>query len=325
MTQIKINAVQIYHPSNLVTNDFYVEHFKKKGRNVEKFLTDVLGRNERYIVSEDENTLTMGIEAAKRALAAADLTGKDIDLIVFATQVPEYNMPTNAMFVHAAIGSNERTLVLDLNANCAGMTVAVEVACRYMQANPRVNRALVVGADANSLIYNPEQEITYGNLADSGAAVILEKTEENTGFIDALYSVDSSYRENFNYPQKGFSKTIGKQDHILFTPFDTTANLIDAIKTIDELLETNGLTINDVDAFCLSQFALSNVDKLQEHYLIEKEKIVFVGHKYGYTASNSPLMCLYEGVETGRIKRGDTVLFWTIGAGHEMVAMLFKY
>ena len=62
-----------------------------------------------------------------------------------------------------------------------------------------------------------------------------------------------------------------------------------------------------------------------DYFNIEDEKIIIVGDKVGYTTTSSPFFCLNEGIETGRIKRGDTILFWTIGAGHEMVAMLFKY
>lgn len=325
MKNIKIKNVAIYHPENLVTNEFYMEHFKEQGKDVSGFLTS-MGRDQRYIIdNENENSLTMGIEAAKRVLEKAQLTGKDIDMIVFSTQVPEHTLPTNAMFVHQEIGAANHTMILDSNANCAGMTVAVDTTSRYMMSNPRIKRALVVGSDANSLISNPEQEFTYANFSDGAAAIILEKTDENTGFIDAVYEVDSANRNNIIYPQEGFSKTIGKKEHIVFTPFDGAMAIPAACEMIENLLEQNGLKIEDVNSFCFSQFALSNILKIQSHFDVPKNKIIYVGDKYGYTSTSSPFICLYEGIETGRINRGDIVLFWTIGAGHEMVAMLFKY
>lgn len=325
MPNIKIKEVAIYHPENLVTNDFYLKHFEEQGNDITNFL-EVFGRNERYIIdNEEENTLTMGIEAANRVLEKAHLEGKDIDMIVFSTQVPERTLPTNAIYVHNAIGAKEHTIVFDSNANCAGMTLSVEMASRYMMANPRVERALIVGSDANSFISNPEQEITYANFADGAAAVILEKTDEVTGFIDAQYDVDSSNKDNIVYPQEGFSKTIGTEQHIVFVPFDGSMAVPAACKMIEDLLERNQLTINDVDSFCSSQFALMNILQIQEHFNLPDEKVITAGDKYGYTTTSSPFFCLHEGIETGRIKRGDTVLFWTIGSGHQMVAMLFKY
>ncbi|SES17850.1 3-oxoacyl-[acyl-carrier-protein] synthase-3 [Gracilibacillus ureilyticus] len=323
---IQIKEVAVYHPDNVVTNDFYYKHFEKQGKDIRHFL-EVMGRDERYIIDNDkENTLTMGIEAAERVLKQAELTGKDIDMILFSTQVPEKTLPTNAMYVHNAIGAHNRTMILDTNACCAGMTASIDTAARYMMTNDQLNTALVIGSDANSLIANPEQEITYANFADAAAAVILVKTEEeNTGFIDSIYEVDSSNKDNIVYPPKGFSQSRGIEDYIDFLPFDGAMAIPVACEMIEELLERNGLTIHDVDSFCFSQFALSNIKKIQNHFDMNWEKIIYVGDKYGYTTTSSPLICLYEGIKSGQIKRGDTVLFWTIGAGHEMIAMLFKY
>lgn len=322
---IKISEIATYHPENLVKNDFYIEHFEKQGRDIRHLLSS-LGREERYIIDDDEeNSITMAIEASKRVLEKAGLKGEDLDMIIFSTHNPEYTFPTNVMFVHDAIGAKSNTIIFDMNANCAGMTIAVETASRYMLANKRVNRALIIGSDANSLITNPWQEITYANFADGAAAVILEKTEEETGFIDAVYEVDSTNKNNMLYPPAGFSKTNGQKTSIDFLPFDGAMAIPAACKMIEELLADNGMTIDNVDALCLSQFALSNVLKIQEHFSISDEKIINVGHKVGYTTTSSPFFCLNEGIENGQIKRGDTILFWTIAAGHEMIAMLFKY
>lgn len=322
---IKIVEVATYHPSNLVDNEFYIEHFQKQGRNINGLL-NALGREKRYIIDNDENSLTMAIEASQRSLAKANLTGEDIDMILLSTQTPEYSIPTNVAFIHEAIGAKDHTIMFDMNANCAGMTIAVETASRYMMANKRVKRALVVGSDANSFITNPEQEITYANFADGAAAIILEKTEDGTvGFIDAVHEVDTNDKNYILYPPKGFSKANGQKEYIHFTPFDGSLAIPPAIKIIEDLLTDNDLTMDDIDALCLSQAAPSNTAGLQEYFNIADEKIIFVGDKVGYTTTSSPFFCLNEGIETGRIKRGDTILFWTIGAGHEMVAMLFNY
>lgn len=325
MKNIKIKNVAIYHPENLVGNDFYLNHFAERGEDIGGFLKAV-GRDKRYIINNsNENSITMGIEAAKRVLTKANLTGEDIDMIIFSTQVPEHTLPTNVLFLHQAIGASSNTKIFDVNANCAGMTLAVDTASRYMLSSKRINRALIVGSDANSLITNPEQAFTYSVFADGAAAIILEKTNEETGYIDALYNVDSAHGKNLLYPQKGFSKSNDQKDYILNNPFDGSIIVPDACQMIEELLNDNGMKIEDVNTFCMSQFALSNILKIQNKFNIPDEKIVYIGDKYGYTSTSSPFFALYEGIETGRIKRGDTALFWTVGTGHEMIAMLFKY
>ncbi len=94
---------------------------------------------------------------------------------------------------------------------------------------------------------------------------------------------------------------------------------------LERILEKNGLAAQDVRAYCLSQFSLANVLKIQDHLKLEDAQMIYVGDRYGYTGTSSPFIALYEGIESGRIRRGEYVLFWTIGAGYQLVAMLFKY
>jgi 3-oxoacyl-[acyl-carrier-protein] synthase III len=58
---------------------------------------------------------------------------------------------------------------------------------------------------------------------------------------------------------------------------------------------------------------------------LKDEQIIYIGDEYGYTGTSSPFIAFNRGIETGRIKRGDYIIFWTIGAGSESVTLLFKY
>lgn len=328
MKHIKIKDVAIYHPEYIVDNEFFHQFYQEKGKDVGHFL-EIMGRKERYVIKDEaENGLTMGIAASKRVLERANMSGKDIDLIVFSTQVPETTFPTNAMFLHDAIGADNQTIVMDSNANCAGMTVAVEQASYYMKANPNVHTALIVGSDYNSLISNEEEEITYANYGDAAAAVILEKTDEDTGFIDAIYFTDSVNRDKIMFPPEGLTRAVrGDSENMLikWLPFDGSIALPPTYEMIETLLTRNQLTVKDIKAYCFSQFALGNILKIQEHFQLEDKQIIYVGDKFGYTGTSSPFIALHEGIASGRIQRGDHVLFWTIGAGYQLVAMLLKY
>ncbi|MEK3996437.1 3-oxoacyl-ACP synthase III family protein [Psychrobacillus sp. FSL K6-2365] len=328
MTNVRIKAVDVYHAKKQVDNDVYLEHFKKQGKDITNFL-NIMGRKKRYIINNlKENTITMAIEATNQVLKKAGLKGKDIDMIVFSTQVPEVTVPTNAMFIHNAIQAKKGTVIFDMNANCAGMTIAVEQASRYMKSNPHVNTALVVGSDYLSLVADPTDAMTYANFGDASSAIILEKTESDIGFVDAMFEVDSSNRNNILYPQKGLSQTIKageSAESMLWLPFDGTMSLPYTYEMFEFILKRNQLKIDDVDVFCLSQFAKVNMDEIQKHFDIPEEKVIYVGDKYGYTGTSSPFIALHEGIESGKIKRGDLILFWTIGGGHEFITMLFKY
>lgn len=324
---IRIKNIEVYHPDNQVNNDRYINHFKEQGRDISSFL-DAMGKKERYIMhQEEESGLSMAVKAAKQVLANSELKGKDIDYIIYSTQVPEVTFPTNAMYVHKEIEADLNTIAFDLNANCAGMTVAVEQACRYMMSNPRVRRALIVGSDNLSLVSNPNEEITYATYGDASCALILEKTEEETGFIDSIYQSTTLCVDKIRFPDRGIKSLIQGDSHgyVTFERFDASFGIPITLNMIGELLERNNMTEKDIKGFCLSQFAYSDTERIREHFNKNIEDMNYIGDIYGYTGTSSPFISFYEGVRKGNIKRGDTVVFWTVGAGHEFTAMLFKY
>ncbi len=310
-----------------MNKEHYLKFYEEEGKDINSLL-NVLGREDKYVIdSEDENTLTMGIKVAKQALKKSGLEGKDIDMIIFATQTPESLVPANSLQVHQAIQAGKQTLSMDLNTNCTGMLVAIEQASRTMLNNPRTNRALIIGSDELSLLCDTADPITYANFGDASCAVILEKTDENTGFIDAMYEVDTTNVKTLSFPVDGMTKFIKNQNSYGFikeisSPRDT---LPDTFELFERLLKDNGYTIDDVDFIAPSQFVLQNIKRIQEYYNLDSEQLLFVGDKYGYTGGTSPLLALYEGIKAGKVKRGDLILFYTIGTGHQIIAMLFKY
>lgn len=330
MNSVRIAEIAIYHPENQVNNDFYIDHFKKStGEDMTHFLEDVLGRNNRYVIdNEEENSITMGVQASKRVLEKAKVKAEELDMIIFSSQVPEFIFPTNAVVLHNAIGAGKKTGILDLNANCSGMTTGLDQASRYLLSNPDMDKVLLVGSDASSLVMNPKDTITFPNFGDVAVALILEKTEEDTGFIDSMYYTESTDIDKVTFPKNGLSKNLkGKDivDYVQWLPFPGDVSIARATEMIQQLVEKNGLTPHDINAYCLSQFSIGNINKLRNNLQLEEKQMIYVGDKFGYTGTTSPLLALYEGIQSGRIKRGDHVVFWTVGIGWQLIAVLFKY
>ncbi|KAA8998769.1 ketoacyl-ACP synthase III [Paenibacillus spiritus] len=327
---VSIRQAAYYHPKKIVHNDYYLEHFDRQGKDIRNFMA-AMGRENRYIADPaEENALTMGVQAAQRALEASGLAAEDIDMFVFATQTPEYTYPTNSLLLHNRLGGKHRAITMDSNANCAGMVTAVEQTSRYMRGNEQVRYALVVGCDFSSVHCNPDDEVTYANFGDAAAAVILERGGEGQGLIDSLYYTDSDLHETITFPACGSSNLyregIQPRDiHIRWLPFDGTVCVDAAIADIRTLLERNHLTPDDISAFCLSQFSLKNIELMQEALGQSKEKFIYVGDEFGYTATSSPFIAFQRGVEDGRIRRGDYLIFWSVGAGWQIPTMLLRY
>jgi 3-oxoacyl-[acyl-carrier-protein] synthase III len=330
MSNIRVKAIDVYHGDKVVPNEVYLEHFRKLGKDIEHLMVNIFGRDKRYMLSDSsENTLTMAIKAATGVLKKANLKGTDIDLIVFSSILTEYTAPPCSIFIHEAIQGKRETICYDMNGNCAGMTIAVEQVSKYMQMNPDVKNALIVGSDYISMLVHPENELTYGNFGDASCALLLEKTDEDAGVIDAKYYISSEECRNITFPACGFSNifNVNNKEDMLFNwlPFDGSACTGPAIENIQQLLLKHNLTNADVNLYCLSQFAYKNIELIQEGLCVDKSKFIYIGDEYGYTGTTSPWIALFEGIERGLVKRGDYLIFWTIGAGSQSIALLYKY
>ncbi|WP_277950066.1 3-oxoacyl-[acyl-carrier-protein] synthase III C-terminal domain-containing protein, partial [Bacillus thuringiensis] len=98
-----------------------------------------------------------------------------------------------------------------------------------------------------------------------------------------------------------------------------------AVSSIKSLLTKHGLEKEDIGSYCFSQFSLKNIEVIQEKLGEDKQKFVYVGDEFGYTGTSSPFIALYKGIQSGKIKRGDHVVFWSVGTGWQIITMLFKY
>ena len=327
MNNTTIKDIAIYHPNNIVDNQFYIDHFDKQGKDV-RGLLNTMGRDKRYICNDpNETTLTMAIKATTAVLEKTNLKATDLDMIIFTTQIPETTLPSNAIRLFDHFQGKPETIVYDLNANCAGMTVALDQISLYMQARPSIQRALIVGADHWSLISDPEDPLCYTCFADGAAAIILERTDEEVGFIDSIYHVDTIFAEKMMYPAEGLAKGIRETNDLQFAriiPFDGSIVLEATYNMLEKLFERNNIQPREVK-YCFSQFALSNIKQIKEHFNLTDEQVVYVGDKFGYTGTSSPFIALHESVKSGQVKRNDYVIFWTIGAGFELIATLIKY
>lgn len=329
MEKIKIRDIEVYHGENIVDNSIYFEHFKKRGKDIKHFFEDVMKKDKRYLIDrEKENSLTMAIEVSKKLLQKTRLKGSDIDMIVYSSQLPEYVAPPSAVLVHNAIEGKVDCFCYDLNSNCTGMTFSVEQMYRYMSMNKKVNKVLIVGSDFINLEASPDDEAAYGHYGDAACALILEKTnEENCRLVDSDFWTYSSMIDKIKFPKCGFSKLFEADREELYLKWDNPGCpwLDLSIKKLDEFLELNSITIDDISLVCASQYAYGNIEVIRKKFELDKIRVPYIGDVYGYTGTSSPFIALYESLKDGKVKRGDYILFWTFGAGAEGMTMLIQY
>lgn len=316
--------------SKLLTNDYYTEHFKSKGKDINHFLKDIVGRNTRYICDGTfENTLTMGSNAVDKVLKKSGLQGKDIDLIIFTCQYPEFTVPSQACIIHNHIHGKEKCITLDLNVNCLGMLRGLDIANRYFNdKGGEFKYALLIGADYMSVHTLEDDAITFANFGDGACAMILEYTDDkNKGVIGCSDRTITEEVYGCMFPICGGSNVSNYSGNSTKTSWTNpnTSAIVDCMRSaLDDVLDKHHLSVNDIDWMCASQFTFSLFEQARKRCNISEEKGIYVGDKYGYTGTSSPFFAYTQGVMDKKIKSGDLVFFTSVGVGHTISSMLVR-
>lgn len=326
---IRLSYIEVCHGSKVVSNDVYLKHFEQQDKDVKHLLVDVMGRDKRFMFDEGETTLTLAIKVSKAVLDKANLKGSNIDALVYSSILSEYVSPPTSILLHQELNLKANVMCLDMNANCAGMAIALENISNYLMSSKTAKRALIVGCDNDHDLIDPNNELCYGNYGHAACAMILEKVEDDCGVVDTEYYIDTEVSDKVVYPSCGFSSFFKSRNidelYLKWTPFDTGVFMHPAAEIMTRIIKNAGLTKNDISMFCLSQLALINTKKIRELMNIDEDKSIYVGDKYGYTGTTSPFIALYESIKEGKVKRGDYIVIWTFGAGCQSIAMLYKY
>src|SRR5215207_10097998 len=147
MTYARIAGTGSHVPEKVITN---ADLSRMLGEDIDDFVLRVVGIRERHVCADDESTADLATEAARRALRAAAVAAEELDLIVLATDTPEYMSPATSVVVQHRLGAKNAG-TFDVNCACAGFVTALDAASKYVVADPAAYRnVLVIGAYAMS-------------------------------------------------------------------------------------------------------------------------------------------------------------------------------
>lgn len=163
----------------------YVPHHRLQRAEIRGVLGKGGGKGTRAVAAYDEDTTTMGVEAARLALKAAPAAA--VDRLWFATSAPAYLDKTNATTVHAALRLDDDVLAMD-----AGGAVRSGVGA-LRSALESSGTTLVVSADLRSGRPSSAEEASGG---DGAAAVLVGEADDEAG-LAAEYLGGASVTDEF--------------------------------------------------------------------------------------------------------------------------------
>ncbi|MUL45965.1 ketoacyl-ACP synthase III [Mycobacterium sp. CBMA293] len=315
-------SVAAYRPGRVVTNDEICQTIDSS----DEWIYSRTGIKNRRFAGPDESAVTMACEAGRRACAAADLPGSEIDAVIVATSTNFRNTPPCGPQVATAIGA-QGIPAFDIAAGCAGFGYSLGVAADMIRAGS-ARRILVVGSEKLSDAIDMTDRSSAFIFADGAAAVVVAPTEEqgigptvagsdgeqSSAIVQDLSWID--YAENPSGPRP-FLRMEGQ------TVFRWAAfQMVDVGR---RAVEAAGLTVDDIDVFIPHQ-ANGRINELLTKGLELKPETVIAQdiQDAGNTSAASIPLAMYTLLNNGEAKPGALALLIGYGAGLAYAAQVIR-
>lgn len=322
---VKITGTGSYTPEKIYTN-----------KDIEKFVdtNDAwvyknLGIKQRHIAAPNQSTSDLAAEAGIKAIENSSLSVEDIDLIIVATATPDRLAPSTAAIVQDKIKAYN-AVAFDIAAVCSGFLYSMSVATQFI-ASGVYDNVLVIGADTFSKITDWKRRdcVFFG---DGAGAAIFSSGNVNEGFQAFRLYTDGRGKWNFTIPAGGSEKpatseTIKNGEHYFEmngrAVYETATEVLP--KAINQVLEDTGLAVSDIDYMIPHQPSIRILQKTAEIIGLPWEKVMTNMENYANTSGATIPILLDEVNKSGKLKKGDTILFAAVGSGWTYGASILKW
>jgi 3-oxoacyl-[acyl-carrier-protein] synthase III len=321
-----ITAVGHYVPDKRLTN----ADLERMVDTSDEWIRTRTGITERRIL-ENGATSDLAAMAIRSLLKNRGIGPDEIDVIIVPTVTPDMFFPSTACLIQEKIGA-KRAWGFDLSAACSGFVFGLYVGAQLIETGGH-RKVVVVGADKMSSIVDYKDRSTCILFGDAGAAVLLEPSPDpNSGILDSILRCDGSGKEHL-YMKGGGSlnpsthETVDKGLHYLYQDGKAVFKVavVGMADVSAEIMERNKLTGKDIDWLVPHQANLRIIDACANRMGLEPSKVMINIDRYGNTTAATIPLCLSEWWEQGRLRKGQTVVLSSFGAGYTWGSILVKW
>jgi len=193
--------------TGIVGYGVYIPQYRLPAREVSRVWTNGTGGvpiKEKAVSGPDEDAMTIGLEAARNALARAQINPAEIGAVWVGSESHPYAVKPTSTIIAEAIGATPATLGADWQFACKAGSETVQ-GCIGMVGSGMVKYGLGIGADTAQ--GRPGDALEY-TAAAGGAAYLVGRAEESLAIFEATYShvtdtPDFWRRPTTHYPSHG--------------------------------------------------------------------------------------------------------------------------
>tara|TARA_R100000027_G_scaffold38198_1_gene28169 strand:- start:20171 stop:21265 length:1095 start_codon:yes stop_codon:yes gene_type:complete len=293
-------------------------------------ITKMSGIHTRRIVPAGVTASDLAFVAAERLLARGTVNRDEIDLLIFASQTPDHQIPATACDLHGRLDLKPQCAAFDINLGCSAYPYSLAVVHSMLETG-LARTALLCNADAVSTLLHPKDRSLVPLHGDGAAVTLLKKTDESAGFDGFLMGTDGKSSREISIPASGMriprspetrkesideSGGVHTQENLCMNGPAVFHFSLKAIpKAINDYLASHDLTLDDLDLVLLHQANKTMVDLIYRALRIPPEKRFYFMEDIGNLAGASTPILLNEAWRQGRIKAGQRVLLAAFGNG----------
>lgn len=349
----KIIGVGNYIPSQAITNLFFDGHsfldesgqiLKQNNSIIAHKLKEITGIEERRYAEKEQNASDLGFFAAQKAIENSGIDPETLDYIIFAHNfgdvrfgtIQSDTIPSLASRVkHLLKIENNFCVAYDLLFGCPGWVEGIIQANAFIKSGI-AKRCLVIGAETLSRVVDihDRDSMIY---ADGAGAAILEVNNDSSGIRSHLSASFTLKEKDYLYFGKSYNaescptvryiKMNGRKIYEFA--------LLNVPSAMKKCFDESGLNIHQLKKIIIHQ-ANEKMDEAiisrfyQLYDLPTAENIMpMVIHKLGNssvaTIPSLLAMILNGELPEHSIKKGDVILFASVGAGMNINAFVHQF
>ncbi len=313
---IRIAGLGFYVPETVITN----EDLTKIIDTSDEWIRTRTGIEKRHVLSGNQTSVEMGVEATKRAIKKSGINVENIDYIIAAASLGTHIYPSCACEIQGIIGASN-AVCFDVTAACSGLIYSMGIAKSLINSGMAKN-ILLVATEALSRCLDWTDRTTCVLFGDGAGAVMLTVSDDGQ---DDIAAVDLKSFGNLghyiqmpatgkncplavpNDEEKMFIKMEGKEVY----KFVVTKLPI----FIEECVEKSGVNLKDIDYLVPHQANMRIIEALEKRLEFNSENVISNIQEYANTSAASIPIALVEAIEKGKMKLPCTAILTGFGAG----------
>ncbi|MBX2851719.1 MAG: beta-ketoacyl-ACP synthase 3 [Phycisphaeraceae bacterium] len=322
--RVYLSPIHIAEGKDRLTNEVLEQRFPEYSA---EDIVQRTGIESRPILSRKQTALSIGVEAAKAALAAEGLTLDDLTGIVCHTTTPPLNTPSMACMILRELDpeAKHELMVYDVNAACSGWLYALDTAYHSILSQPH-KAVLVVTTEALSRVVDPKDFGTAILFGDAATATIMRGCTQAKPMLNNGGSAMVLKRPVLSgKADKGDILTVAfqGQGHIHMDGKSVYTEAVRAMtKMVKQAFDESGIPLEQVDWLVPHQANRRIFESVQKRLKVPGDKVIDLIAEHGNTSSSSIPLSIAKSAD--KFKQGDTIGLCAFGGGFTFGAAVME-